>query len=137
MGRHWRIAAVMISRQIPQAFGTLGRENSDRERGLQTYRRRQHLAPHPKEVCDGKRTTVAPDETANDLRLTGWLERWLVAALLGRRDQRDDLRPFDQQVLQAVIDVVETLAQALEVGGSGRHRFGRCGGRRTSRVPTG
>jgi hypothetical protein len=43
------------------------------------------------------------------------LECGLIAVSLAGCDQRHDLRPVDQQVLQLVVDLVQTPAQAFEI----------------------
>ncbi len=50
------------------------------------------------------------NEAADDFSLAGRLKRRLVAAFLARRNQRDDLCPVDQKVLQPGIDLVEAPA---------------------------
>jgi hypothetical protein len=72
---------------------------------------------------------MTPDEPADDLGLARRLKRRLVTAfLLAGANQRYDLRTGDQKVLQPIIDLVETAAQAHEIGRSGGHGFVRCAG---------
>src|SRR6266567_877067 len=136
IGRHWRVAAVVVPRQIPKPLPITRSEYSNRKRGLQPDRRRQHLPPHPNEGCDREGAMVTSDKSANDLDLACWLKRRLVAVFLAGRDHRHDLRPIDQKVVQPVIDLVETPAQAFKIGRGGGHGFVRCSGRRTSMVAT-
>jgi len=58
---------------------------------------------------------MTSDEPADDLGLAGRLKRGLIAVFLAGCDQRHDLRPVDQQVLQLVVDLVQTPAQAFEI----------------------
>jgi hypothetical protein len=59
---------------------------------------------------------VTSNKSPNDLSLACRLKGRLVAVLLACRHQRDDLRPVDQKVVQPVIDLVETPAQACDIG---------------------
>ena len=58
---------------------------------------------------------MTSDEPADDFGLARRLIRRPVAVLLAGCDQRHDLRPVDQQVLQLVVDLVQAPAQAFEI----------------------
>ena len=105
----------MIARQIPKARPIRRGEYGNQKRGLQPDRCCQHLPPHANEGRDREGATVTSDEPADDLGLAGRLECGLIAVSLAGCDQRHDLRPIDQQVLQLVVDLVQTPAQAFEI----------------------
>ena len=113
--QHRRVAAIMVTRQIPEPRPIGRSEYGNRKRGLQPDGGCQHLPPHANEVCDGEGAAVTSDEAADDLGLAGRLKRRLVAVFLAGCDQRDDRRPVDQQVLQLVVDLVQMPAQAFEI----------------------
>jgi hypothetical protein len=52
---------------------------------------------------------------ADDFGLAGRLKCGLIAVFFAGCDQRHDLRPVDQQVLQLVVYLVQTPAQAFEI----------------------
>jgi hypothetical protein len=58
---------------------------------------------------------VTSDEPAYDFGLACRLKRRLVIVFLAGGNERDDLCPVDQQVLQLVVDLVEAAAQAFEI----------------------
>jgi len=90
-------------------------EYGDRKRGLQPDRCCQHLPPHANEGCDGEGSAVTSDKPADDFGLASRLIRRPVAVFFAGSDQRHNLRPVDQQILQLVVDLVETPAQAFEI----------------------
>ena len=105
----------MVARQIPEPRPIGRGEYSDRKRGLQPDRCCQHLPPHANESCDREGATVTSDEPADDLGLACRLIGGLVAVFLAGCDQRHDLRPVDQQILQLVVDLVQAPTQAFEI----------------------
>jgi len=64
------------------------------------------------------------------------LEGGQIALSLARRHHRDDFRPFDQKVVQLVVDLVKAMAQFYEIGRSREHGVFALGAHST-RVATG
>jgi hypothetical protein len=58
---------------------------------------------------------VASDKPADDFGLADRLKCGLIAVFFAGCDERHDLRPVDQQVLQLVVDLVQTPAQGFEI----------------------
>src|SRR5690242_15465172 len=105
----------MIPRQIPKTRTIIRSKYRNGKRGLQPDGRCQHLPPHANEGCDREGATVTSDEPADDLGLAGWLKSRLITVFLSGGDERHDLGTVDQQVLQTVVDLVQSPAQAFEI----------------------
>jgi len=58
---------------------------------------------------------VTPHTAADNLRLAGRLMSGPIASSFGGRDQRHNLGSLDQEILQPIVDFVETLAQAFKI----------------------
>jgi hypothetical protein len=58
---------------------------------------------------------VTSNKPTNNLSLARRLMGGLIASPFGSCDQRDDLGPLDQKILQAIVDFVETPAQAFKI----------------------
>jgi len=58
---------------------------------------------------------MTSDKPADDFGLAGRLISRPIVVFLAGRDQRHDLRPIDQQVLQLVVGLVQTPTQAFEI----------------------
>ena len=74
-------------------------------------------------VSAGSGSPLTRDQAAQDFRLARRLMRRGQVRPAFAPEPADDLRSFDQQVLQLVVDLVEAPAQVLEIGGHRRHRF--------------
>ena len=113
---HRRLAAVMVARQIPQALGFGRREDGNRKRRFEPYRRRQQLAPDPRHRGERQHAAMPGGKPPQDLRLARGLIERHIAALLADRHSADDLGPFDQQIVQPIVDLVDMPAQICEIG---------------------
>ena len=69
IGRHRRLAAVMVAGEIPEALRFGRGEDGDRKRGFEPHRRRQQLAPDPHDRRERQRAAMPGGEPAQDLRL--------------------------------------------------------------------
>jgi hypothetical protein len=58
---------------------------------------------------------VTSHEPSDDFGLASRLIRRPVAVFFAGSDQRHDPRSIDQQILQLVVDLVQTPAQAFEI----------------------
>ena len=110
IGRHRRMAAVMIARQIPKTR-RLGAAQKPRPRtGFRAARSppafRARCAPPSRPAA----RRVARSEPAHDLRLARRLVRGDIVAFLAGRDPRHDFRPLDQQIVHPVVDRIDVAA---------------------------
>jgi len=79
---------------------------------------------------------MTADKPTDNFGLARGLKGRLVVVFLTCSDHRYDLRPIDEQVLQPIIDFVESPAQVLKIGRRTRHGFVLTKGRVTSMVLT-